>query len=41
MFKLILICVAFFFGYFIADLEIIEIPFDKMPYLEEMYNRAE
>ena len=33
--------IFFFVGYFIADLEIIEIPFDKMPYFEDLYKQAE
>ncbi len=41
MFKLILMLIAFFFGYFIADLNIIEIPFDKMPYLEDLYEKVD
>ena len=41
MIRLILMFICFFAGYFIAELEIINIPFDKMPYLEDLYKRVE
>lgn len=41
MIKLILMFISFFCGYFIADLDMIEIPFDSMPYFEDLYERAE
>mgnify|MGYP006172794339 FL=1 len=41
MIKLFLMFLCFFAGYFIADLEIINIPFDQMPYFEDLYEKAE
>lgn len=41
MFKLVFILISFFTGYFIADLELIYIPFDSMPYLEDLYKHMD
>tara|TARA_B100000787_G_scaffold169128_1_gene159454 strand:+ start:1953 stop:2078 length:126 start_codon:yes stop_codon:yes gene_type:complete len=41
MIKLVLMFICFFIGYFIADLEIIDIPFNEMPYFEDLYEQAE
>jgi len=37
MIKLLFMVIFFFLGYFLADTKIIEIPFNKMPYLEKLY----
>ena len=37
MLKLLFILMFFFLGYFLADTQLIEIPFEKIPYIENLY----
>ena len=37
MLKLAFMVMFFFLGYFLADTNLVEIPFKKMPYLEKLY----
>ena len=37
MLKLIFMVIFFFIGYFLADTELVEIPFEKIPYIENLY----
>tara|TARA_B100000902_G_C26718647_1_gene625495 strand:- start:404 stop:532 length:129 start_codon:yes stop_codon:yes gene_type:complete len=37
MIKLAFMVMFFFLGYFLADTELVEIPFDKIPFIENLY----
>ena len=37
MLKLIFMAIFFFLGYFLADTGLVEIPFEEMPYIENLY----
>ena len=37
MLKLTLMAMFFFLGYFLADTGLVEIPFEEMPYIENLY----
>ena len=37
MLKLIFMAIFFFLGYFLADTGLVEIPFDEIPYIENLY----
>ena len=37
MIKLAFMILFFFLGYFLADTELVEIPFREMPYIEKLY----
>ncbi len=37
MLKLIFMAIFFFLGYFLADTGLVEIPFEEIPYIENLY----
>ena len=41
MIKLIFMALFFFLGYFLADTKLVDIPFEKMPYIEKLYEVAD
>ena len=41
MLKLAFMIMFFFLGYFLADTNLVEIPFREMPYLEKLYEVAD